>query len=176
MSSIPTRTRANEIRGQQVVGIRRALVLLVCAAVVLAAVAAGVVLASRAVVHNSAVDRARGEVRAQAGQTVAAIFTVHSATWRSERARARELVAGDFATSFAAQLERGPTDGVTAVEWRPNDVAVSGGDADNATVLMTATVTTLRAGAEPETEKRTVSASFVDSDGRWLVTGVEVLA
>ena len=42
--------------------------------------------------------------------------------------------------------------------------------------ILSATVTTTRAGAAPVIEKRTVSASFAEIDGRWLVTGVEVLA
>ena len=41
---------------------------------------------------------------------------------------------------------------------------------------MTATVTTTRADAAPLIEQRTVSASFTDAGGRWLLTHVEVLA
>lgn len=168
--------RRQRIIGTRIIGTRRAVVLALCATLLLVAVAAGVVVASRAVTHNSAVEQTRTELREQAGSTVAEVFTVHSATWQTDRARARSLVAGDFAEGFAAQLGRAPDGGVTAVEWRPGDVAVSSAQADSGTVLMTATVTTTRADAAPVTEKRTVSASFVEIDGRWLVTGVEVLA
>ena len=168
--------RRQRIIGTRIIGTRRAVVLVLCAALLLAAVAAGVVVSSRAVAHNSAVEQARTELREQAGSTVAAVFTVHSATWQTDRARARSLVAGDFAKGFAAQLGRAPDGGVTAVEWRPGDVAVSSAQTDTGTVLMTATVTTTRAGAAPVIEKRTVSASFAEIDGRWFVTGVEVLA
>ncbi len=164
------------IIGTRVLGTRRAVVLVLCAALLLAAVAAGIVVASRAVAHNSAVEQARSELRAQAGPTVAKVFTVRSATWQTDRARARSLVTGDFAEGFAAQLGRAPDGGVTAVEWRPGDVAVSSAETESGTVLMTATVTTTRSHVAPVTEKRTVSASFVEIDGRWLVTGVEVLA
>ena len=173
---IGTRIIRTWIIGTRIVGTRRAVVLVLCAAILLAAVATGVVVASRAVAHDSAVEQARTELREQAGSTVAAVFTVHSATWQTDRARARSLVAGDFAKGFAAQLGRAPDGGVTAVEWRPGDVAVSSAQTDSGTVLMTAMVTTTRADAAPVTEKRTVSASFVEIDGRWLVTGVEVLA
>ncbi len=168
--------RRQRIIGTRIIGSRCAVVLVLCAALLLAAVAAGVVVSSRAVAHNSAVEQARTELREQAGSTVAAVFTVHSATWQTDRARARSLVAGDFAKGFAAQLGRAPDGGVTAVEWRPGDVAVSSAQTDSGTVLMTATVTTTRADAAPVIEKRTVSASFAEIDGRWLVTGVEVLA
>lgn len=164
------------IIGSRIIGTRWAVVLVLCAALLLAAVTAGVVVSSRAVAHKNAVEQARTELREQAGSTVAAVFTVHSATWQTDRARARSLVAGDFAKGFAAQLGRAPDGGVTAVEWRPGDVAVSGAQTDSGTVLMTATVTTTRADAAPVIEKRTVSASFTEIDGRWLVTGVEVLA
>lgn len=171
-----SKARRQWIIGTRIIGTRRAVVLALCATLLLVAVAAGVVVASRAVTHNSAVEQTRTELREQAGSTVAEVFTVHSATWQTDRARARSLVAGDFAEGFAAQLGRAPDGGVTAVEWRPGDVAVSSAQADSGTVLMTATVTTTRADAAPVTEKRTVSASFVEIDGRWLVTGVEVLA
>ena len=173
---LTSKARRQRIIGTRIIGTRRAVALLLCAALLLAAVAAGVVVASRAVARNGAVEQARTELREQAGATVAAVFTVHSATWQTDRARARSLVAGDFAEGFAAQLGRAPDGGVTAVEWRPGDVAVSNAQTDSGTVLMTATVTTTRADAAPVTEKRTVSASFTEIDGRWIVTGVEVLA
>ncbi|GEM_PF-5352873 len=185
-SSADSRERTSQVRrqriigtriiGTRIIGTRRAVVLVLCAALLLVAVATGVVVASRVVAHNGAVEQARTELREQAGSTVAAVFTVHSATWQTDRARARSLVAGDFAEGFAAQLGRAPDGGVTAVEWRPGDVAVSNAQTDSGTVLMTATVTTTRTDAAPVTEKRTVSASFAEIDGRWLVTGVEVLA
>lgn len=176
MSATPTAERGADRRRTAIIRTRRAVVLAVCAVVALVVVAFGVVGAARAVAHNSAVAQTRDDLRAHAGPTIAAVFTVHAATWQAERAHARALVGGDFARGFAAQLDREPARGVSSVEWRPGDTAVTSAERGSGTVLMTATVTTTRADAAPLIEQRTVSASFTDAGGRWLLTHVEVLA
>ncbi|MGK2316855.1 hypothetical protein [Gordonia rhizosphera] len=167
--SSPSRTR--------IVGMRTAAIVGVVAGVVVAVLIAALVGVLRASASDAADERARTELRREAGRIVAQIFSVDAATWRADRARARGLMAGEFAARYAAELGRPPADGARRITWTSDAVAVADATAESGDVVIAGTVVTTPAdAATPVTEKLSVTVRF-DRDGdRWVVTGVDVVS
>lgn len=157
--------------------VRRAVVVGVAMFLVASVVSVSLGMAWRQAMIDAATERSRDEVRRDAGEIVAQVFSVSSDSWRSDRERAQELVGGEFAVRYATELTRPPADGADSVVWRPEAVGIIDADPDHVRALIRATVTTVPARtADPVTEKRSVTAEFGREDNRWTLTSVEVLS
>ncbi len=180
---IPLRTTSGRDR---IVAPGAALVAAVVAVVVIAALVTAVIAAATSLSDQRRTADNRNSLRAHAGAIVAQVFSVDSATWQADRARARTLVAGDFAGSFAAQLHRAPPAGTASVRWHPDSVAIIDTGRDNGDALIRATVLTRSENGQPGTgqestvqksaEHLTLRTGFVLRDGRWLLRDAEVVS
>ncbi|MEP9415651.1 MULTISPECIES: hypothetical protein [unclassified Gordonia (in: high G+C Gram-positive bacteria)] len=162
-------------RGDGVISPTVALVSAGVALMILLVLTASVIREVRAYSEDAAVADNRTTLRAQAGDIVAAVFSVDAAHWQSDRARARSMIAGDFANSYAAQLQRPPASGVAAVRWRAEAVALVDVGTERGATLIRASVTTRPDQGVEITEHSSVRADFASRDGRWLLTSVEVV-
>ncbi|MEZ5210209.1 hypothetical protein [Gordonia sp. (in: high G+C Gram-positive bacteria)] len=116
------------------------------------------------------------QLQRQAGPIVAAVFSARAETWQADRARARTLVTGAFATSVTTGLSAGPPAGVKSVRWEPLQVGVVEARARAGTALVVArVVVTAGPGAESSSAVKSVSADFVRSGDRWLLSGLDEL-
>ncbi len=156
---------------------RTAVILGGVAGIVVAVLIAALVGVLRTSASDAADERARTELRREAGGIVAQIFSVDAATWQADRARARSLMAGEFAARYAAELGRPPADGARRITWTSDAVGVTDATAESGDVVIAGIVVTTPAdGTPPVTEKRSVTARF-DRDGdRWVVTRVDVVS
>ncbi|WP_439029814.1 hypothetical protein [Gordonia terrae] len=118
---------------------------------------------------------ARAELRNSAGGIVAEVFSVDTARWQQDRARARQLIAEEFAETFGAQLDRPPAAGTVAVTWRPEVVSIVEADADEGEALLRVAVTVRPAAEPPTTAYRSVRARFVRADDTWLLAAADVI-
>lgn len=162
-------------RGDGVISPAVALVSGGVALVILLLLTASVTWGVRAYSEDVAVADNRTTLRAQAGDIVATVFSVDAAHWESDRARARSVIAGDFANSYAAQLQRPPASGVAAVRWRAEAVALVAVGTSTGATLIRASVTTRTDRGTETTEHNSVRADFASHEGRWLLTSVEVV-
>ncbi|MFT4044872.1 MAG: hypothetical protein QM673_17055 [Gordonia sp. (in: high G+C Gram-positive bacteria)] len=150
---------------------------LIAAVVLVAVVAAacGVAVVAKHVLAGSAVLAARADLRDQAATIVRTVFTVHADRWRAERRHARTLVGGDFAATYGADLDSAPQPPIISIDWRPEVAGVVDATATSGEVLLRASVVTARTGRAPSTEQRDLLAFFDRVEGRWLLTGTEVI-
>ncbi|RPA57079.1 hypothetical protein EF294_19605 [Gordonia oryzae] len=163
-----------------------ALVAAVMAVVMIAALVAVVIAAATSSIDQRRTADNRDSLRAHAGEIVAQVFSVDTATWQTDRARARTLVAGDFVGSFAAQLHRAPPAGTVSVRWHPDTVAIIDTGREDGDALIRATVLTRsengpkNSGQEnavqESAEHLTLRAGFVRHDRRWLLRDAEVVS
>lgn len=158
-----------------VLSTRSAVVAGTVAVVVLAVLATGVVVGWRAVAEHRLVDERRAEITRSAGSILHEVFSVHRDNWEKDRARARTLVAGEFAAGNATELTRPLAAGLRAVSWTPEVVAVTDSTTDTADALVRARVTTTPVDGPVRSEDRSVTARFERSDDRWKLARVEVL-
>lgn len=130
-------------------------------------------------VHLRSVDeataRARAELRSSAGTVVAQVFSVNQSTWQTDRARARELVGGEFAIRHATELTRAPDNGIRSIAWTPDAVGVIDAAGDHGDVLVRATVRTTPAAGAPDVERRSVTARFDRAGDHWVLSELEVV-
>ncbi|GED99863.1 hypothetical protein nbrc107696_03100 [Gordonia spumicola] len=119
---------------------------------------------------------ARTDLADQAPVAVATVFTVHAATWRSDRAAARGHLAEPLATTLAPALASGAPDGVATVEWAPLTTAVVDVDGDTGSVLLTVRVTVTPASGTPSTARKAVHADFSRVAGQWRLSGLDDLS
>ncbi|GAA1479830.1 hypothetical protein GCM10009624_02700 [Gordonia sinesedis] len=159
-----------------VVDVRVAVVTALVAVIVIGALTAAVVVQARGVADDATVADRRSALRTDAGTIVAQVFTVRTASWRADRARARTQVTADFAARFAAELDRAPAAGTSSVGWRTRTVALGDVTADTGTAVLAVSVVTESDGVAPRTDDRTVSAHFRYVDDRWLLDGLDVLS
>lgn len=162
-------------RAQHIVDPRAALAAVALLAVVMVALIAGVIIAARTVAEHARIADNRTSLRQHAPSIITDVFSVDAARWQVDRARARSLVAADFAGSFAAQLRRAPSPGTATVRWRPETVALIDVGTDDGNVLVRASVTTRTDTGVQNTEYRTLRAGFERHDGTWLLRSAEVL-
>ncbi|NDK91819.1 hypothetical protein GYA93_19915 [Gordonia desulfuricans] len=153
----------------------RAFLVLSAAVVVLVVLVVAVVWGVRAADRHHTVDDNRMSLRAHAGQIVATVFTVDRAHWEADRARAREVIGGDFASTFATALRSPPADGTAAVTWSPGTVALIDVDTESGAALIRSNVVTRTDDGHEETTARTVRAGFVRHGEGWLLTSAEVI-
>lgn len=170
---VPLRTISGRDR---IVAPGAALVAAVVAVVVIAALVTAVIATSTSLSDQRRTADNRDSLRAHAGAIVAQVFSVDTATWQTDRARARTLVAGDFAGSFAAQLHRAPPAGTASVRWHPDTVAIIDTGREDGDALIRATVLTRTGTGQQSTEKLTLQTGFVLRDGRWLLRDAEVVS
>ncbi|MEE4021507.1 hypothetical protein V1Y59_00345 [Gordonia sp. PKS22-38] len=163
-------------RGSQVISTRRAVVVACVLAVTLLVVSGALVAQGRQRADDSATERTRTELRRDAGEIVAQVFSVDVSSWRADRDRARALIGGEFADRYATELTRPPADGVRSVIWRPEVVGVVDAEPDRGQTLIRTSVTTQGSDAdESTTERRSITAQFDRLGGQWVLTAVEVL-
>ncbi|QTI68234.1 hypothetical protein [Gordonia polyisoprenivorans] len=153
-----------------------ALVAAVVVVVVIAALVTAVITTATSLSDQRRTADNRDSLRAHAGAIVAQVFSVDNATWQADRARARTLVAGDFAGSFATQLHRAPPAGTASVRWHPDSVAIIDTGREGGDALIRATVLTRSGTGQQSTEKLTLRTGFVLRDGRWLLRDAEVVS
>ncbi|GAB21305.1 hypothetical protein GOPIP_006_00780 [Gordonia polyisoprenivorans NBRC 16320 = JCM 10675] len=170
---IPLRTPATRDR---IVAPGAARIAATVAVVVIAALVTAVIATATSLSDQRRTADNRDSLRAHAGAIVAQVFSVDTATWQTDRARARTLVAGDFAGSFAAQLHRAPPAGTSSVRWHPDTVAIIDTGREDGDALIRATVLTRTGTGQQSTEKLTLRMGFVLRDGRWLLRDAEVVS
>ncbi|MFC3243388.1 hypothetical protein ACFOJ6_14735 [Gordonia humi] len=103
------------------------------------------------------------------------MFSVSARTWREDRRAAREHLAPPLSTTLREALNSGPPTGVDSVAWEPLRRATVDVDGDAATALVVARVSVTPSGAPEQVVERTVQASLVRVDGRWLLAGLDEL-
>ncbi|WP_317451346.1 hypothetical protein [Gordonia jinghuaiqii] len=124
---------------------------------------------------GESLQRNRDELRERAGTIVAEVFSVDSAHWRADRARARDLVAGEFVQTYGTQLDRPPEPGTLAVAWRPEIVSIVETDAAEGRALLRVAVTVRGESAPEVTVSRSILARFIRSDDTWLLAAADVI-
>lgn len=144
-----------------------------CIALVVALTVCVLGLAHRSDVRAAASDR--NAVSAQAGDAVAAVFSVSEKTWQRDRQAAKVFLAEPMSTALASALAGGPSAGVVSVDWSPQHAATVDVDGDTATALVVARVTVTPRDGDPQTAQRTVQTTLRRVDGRWLLTGLDEL-
>ncbi|MFW0783959.1 hypothetical protein AAFP35_05510 [Gordonia sp. CPCC 206044] len=161
----------------RVVSVRTASILVAVAGIVVIALLATLICLWRTADGDAATERARSELRREAGGIVAQVFSVDVQTWQTDRAKARTLVGGEFADRYATELTRPPSAGAAAITWTSDEVGIIDAGPDHGDVLIRATVRTrgdTGAGSFVE-EKRSVTAGFDRVGQRWVLTGLAVL-
>ncbi len=146
------------------------------AAVVVLVVAFGwCVLAVASRSTETAAADARTSLAEQAPSVVASVFTVHGATWKQDRAQAREALAEPLATALRSALAVGPPAGVDSVVWAPSSTSVIDVDGDVGSALITVRVTVTPASGTRTVADRSVQADFTRVDGSWRLSGLDEL-
>ncbi|AUH68124.1 MULTISPECIES: hypothetical protein [Gordonia] len=119
--------------------------------------------------------QARQTLQEKAGTIVADVFSVDSRTWAGDRKTARSLVAPPLSIASGPALNGPPPDGTASVSWVPQNVAVSWADGDAGEALVIVQVTVTSRSGHSESRTKAVQASYVRSDDRWLLSGLEEL-
>ena len=155
---------------------RSAVVLTLVAVMVLAGLIVSVTMAAVGVAADRHIEANRSTLRETAGGIVAQAFSVNRSTWQADRARARDVVGGEFAESQAPALDSPPPDGVDSITWRPDGVGLINVGSRDGDVLVYARVDTVGVvGAQPLSRRQAVQAHLELVDGRWLLTRLDVL-
>ncbi|QRY61614.1 hypothetical protein JVX90_14485 [Gordonia sp. PDNC005] len=119
---------------------------------------------------------ARDELAEQAPVAVAAVFTVHRATWQHDREAARAVLAEPLAATLRPALADGPPRGVERVEWAPETIAVVDVDGDIGSAMLTVRVTVTPTSGAATSTKKSVHADFVRGGDHWRLSGLDDLA
>lgn len=119
--------------------------------------------------------RADITLQKEAGGIIADVFSVDSRSWSNDRRTAKALVAPPLSVSASEALDGPPPAGTTSVNWVPEQVAVSWADDTAGEVLAVVRVTVTERGGQIQSRMKSVQASFVRPDGRWLLSGLEEL-
>jgi hypothetical protein len=155
---------------------RRTWIAVLASVVVLVAVFVWCVVALGSRSAEVSAAESRDDLAAQAPAAVAAVFTVHRATWRNDRESASAVLAEPLATTLRPALADGPPRGVERVEWAPETAAVVDVDGDTGSALLTVRVTVTPAAGAATSTKKSVHADFVRVEGQWRLSGLDDLA
>lgn len=115
------------------------------------------------------------ELSQRAGPIVAEVFSASSASWAADRARARSAMTPELASALAAGLANTPPAGVRSVRWEPVSVGVVDAARGAGTALVVADVVVTQTDGTQAADTKSVTADFVESGGRWLLSGVDEL-